>query len=215
MSHIGESLILALGAAVSPIPLTVSILLLSQPDRGRAKAFAFAAGQVVSLAIIAVAAALLLHKTLGTHHHASGDAVIDIVLGAVLLVAAAHTFLTKAKPKKPKPAEQKPRSLGREFAFGFGLMAVNLETLALVVAAVKELSAGDVGLVPEALTLAAIVLITTLTATVPPLITVIFPALSDRVLKWLSEETKRHGRTISGGFLVVFGAYLIYKGLAS
>ena len=214
VNHVGESLVLALGAAVSPIPLTISVLLLSQPDRGRAKAIAFAAGQVLALAILVTAAALLLRTTLGTtHHHNKTEATIDTVLGVVLLLAAARTFLTKPKPKEKKPSPQKQRSLAAEVFAGAGLMAVNVETLALVLAAVKELSLAKVGPLPEALTLIAITLITTLTATVPPLIAMLFPTRSGHALAWLNEQTTRHGRAIKGVFLFLFGAYLLYKGL--
>ncbi len=209
----GESLILALGAAVSPIPLTVSILLLSQPDRGRAKALAFAGGQVLALSIISVALLLLLNKTVGTQHQtAKRESPIDIVLGVILLLAAAKTFFTKPKPKQPKPEKQ--RSLFYEFSFGAGLMAANIETLALVAASVKALVVVKSGVAVDGLGLALIVLIVTVSATVPPLITFAAPKQSDRALKWLNEQTKKHLRVISGGFLLFFGAYLLFKGIS-
>ncbi len=212
----GQSLILALGAAVSPIPLTVSILLLSQPDRGRAKALAFAGGQVLALTIISVALLLLLNKTVGTQHHpAKRESTIDIVLGVILLLAAAKTFFTKPKPKTPKPAKpEKQRSLFNEFSFGAGLMAVNIETLALVAASIKALAVVKSGVAVDVVGLALIVLIATVSATVPPLITFAAPKQSDRALKWLSEQTKKHLRVISGGFLLFFGAYLLFKGIS-
>ncbi len=209
----GQSLILALGAAVSPIPLTVSILLLSQPDRGRAKALAFAGGQVLALSIISVALLLLLHKTIGTQHHpAKRESTIDIVIGVILLLAAAKAFFTKPKPKTPKP--QKQRSLFNEFSFGAGLMAVNIETLALVAASIKALAAVKSGAAVDVVGLALIVLIATVSATVPPLITFAAPKQSDRALKWLNEQTKKHLRVISVGFLLFFGAYLLFKGIS-
>ena len=213
MNHLSESLVLALGAAVSPIPLTVSILLLSQPDRGRAKALAFAAGQVLGLAILSVIFAVVLSKTLGTSQpHSKHGSTLDIVLGAILLLAAARKLLTKPKPKKAKPKKQ--RSLLAEFAFGAGLMAVNVETLVLVIASVKELVSSKIGVAEEALGLLAIVLIVTLSATIPPLITFVIPKKSDEALKWLNEQTTKHQRGIAGGFLIVFGVYLIYKGIS-
>ncbi len=209
----GQSLILALGAAVSPIPLTVSILLLSQPDRGRAKALAFAGGQVLALSIISVALLLLLNKTVGTQHHpAKRESTIDIVIGVILLLAAAKAFFTKPKPKTPKP--QKQRSLFNEFSFGAGLMAVNIETLALVAASIKALAAVKSGAAVDVVGLALIVLIATVSATVPPLITFAAPKQSDRALKWLNEQTKKHLRVISVGFLLFFGAYLLFKGIS-
>uniref|UniRef100_A0A6J5Z8R2 Unannotated protein n=1 Tax=freshwater metagenome TaxID=449393 RepID=A0A6J5Z8R2_9ZZZZ len=215
MNHLSESLVLALGAAVSPIPLTISILLLTSPDRGRAKAIAFAAGQILALAVISVAAALLLQKALGTtHRHSKASGSIDIVLGVILLVAAARKLLTKPKPKPEKP-QKKQRSLAAEFIFGAGLMAVNLETLALVLASIKELVSSKTGIVTEGLVLLAIVLIVTVSATLPPLMTFIFPKQSDRALAWLNDQTKRHSRGISAGFLIVFGAYLLYKGITA
>ncbi len=212
----GQSLILALGAAVSPIPLTVSILLLSQPGRGRAKALAFAGGQVLALSIITVALLLLLHKTIGTQHHdAKRESTIDIVIGVILLLAAAKTFFTKPKPKQPKPEKpQKQRSLFNEFSFGAGLMAVNIETLALIAASIKALAVVKSGVAVDVVGLALIVLIATVSVTVPPLITFAVPKQSDRALKWLNEQTKKHLRVISGGFLLFFGAYLLFKGIS-
>jgi threonine/homoserine/homoserine lactone efflux protein len=213
VNHVSEAMVLALGAAVSPIPLTVSILLLSQPDRGRAKALAFAAGQVLALAILSVIFAVVLRKTLGTAHpHAKHSATLDIVLGALLLLLAARKLLTKPKAKKEKPHKQ--RSLFAEFAFGAGLMAVNVETLLLVLASVKALVGSKIGVGAEALGLLAIVLIVTVSATLPPLITFVIPKQSEKALKWLNKETTKHQRGIAVGFLIFFGVYLLYKGLS-
>ena len=204
MNHVSESLMLALGAAISPIPLTVSILLLSQPDRGRAKALAFAAGQVLALAILCVIFAVVLGKTVGASHpHAKHSSTLDIVLGALLLLLAARKLLTKPKPKKQK--KEKKRSLFAEFGFGFGLMAVNIETLVLVVASVKALVGSKIGVGEEALVLLAMI---------PPLITFVIPKKSDEALKWLNEQTTKHQRGIAGGFLIFFGVYLCYKGIS-
>ena len=210
---VSESLALALGAAISPIPLTISILLLSQPDRGRAKALAFAAGQVLALSIISVALWLLLNKTVGAQHHDSKtSAPIDIALGALLVLLAARKLFTKPKPKKQKPKKQ--RSLAAEFVFGAGLMAINIETLALIVASIKALATSKSGVATDALGLVLIVLIATVTATVPPLVTFAAPKQSGRALKWLNEQTTKHQRAISIGFLLFFGAYLLFKGLS-
>ena len=204
---------LALGAAISPIPLTVSILLLSQPDRGRPKALAFAAGQVVALSILSVIFAVVLRKALGSSHpHAKHESTLDIVLGALLLLLAARKALTKPKPKKAK--KEKQRSLFAEFAFGFGLMAVNVETLVLVVASVRALVGSKIGVGEEAVVLLAIVLIVTVSATVPPLITFVIPKKSGEALKWLNQQTTKHQRGIAIGFLIFFGAYLGYKGIS-
>jgi len=211
VNNVSQALVLALGAAVSPIPLTVSILLLSQPDRGRAKALAFAAGQVLALAILSVIFAVVLRKTLGSSHpHAKHSSTLDIVLGALLLLLAARKALTKPKPKKPK--KEKNRSLFAEFAFGAGLMAVNVETLVLVVASVRALVSSKIGVGEEAIVLLAIVLIVTVSATLPPLITFVIPKQSDKALKWLNEQTTKHQRGIAAGFLIFFGVYLVYKG---
>jgi len=79
---------------------------------------------------------------------------------------------------------------------------------------VKALVSSKVSFGEEALVLLAIVLIVTVSATIPPLITFVIPKKSDEALQWLNKETTKHQRAIAIGFLVFFGVYLIYKGIS-
>lgn len=85
---------LALGAAVSPILLTITLYLLSSKSRPLARTAAFTAGATIELLAIGFAALLLLDRsTEGASHSSTSEthAIVTLVLGILLLLLAARS----------------------------------------------------------------------------------------------------------------------------
>lgn len=130
---------LGLSAAVSPVMFTQQVLLVSNPG-GRRSAKVFLAGAVLVLLAVVV-----------TVWFAGGavnlpavprlDAAADVFLGVMLLALAVAVGLRQ--PRKPRGQRGPAKRRAPSAALGFGAfsMVTNVTTLAIVVAAAKEVAA--------------------------------------------------------------------------
>lgn len=95
----GDILPLALGIAISPVPMIATILMLLSP-RAKATSAAFAAGWTASITAAVVVFALL-EGLLPDHDQSSGGIVrgpVRLALGALLILLAIRTF--RRRPRK-------------------------------------------------------------------------------------------------------------------
>src|SRR4249919_1135201 len=119
-SLLAETLPLALGAAVSPVLLVLTLTTLSGPRR-LARGAALAIGAAVPLAALSFLAVVV---GITTGHMSRIDEV------ALDLRAARHG--ATARPEQPLSAH--PAGLGRSFMLGLAGMATNVTTIALSLA---------------------------------------------------------------------------------
>jgi len=204
---------LAFGAAVSPTVLTVIVLLLAG-SRSRRGAVGFALGTLGVSVAIGLAFLFVFNRALQAHHDHTGhrSAVVDVVLGLVLLGLAVREVVAKPKAKEPKAKRE--RGIGGGFALGAAVMVANFSSLVLYLAALKEIVRADVATVSELVVTAVFIAIMLLPVEIPLLLTVVAPDSSQRILSGIGASVKRHSRTITIIVLVVFGAYLVGKGIA-
>jgi len=209
---------LALGAAVSPAVLTVGVLILSSPRRPVARGVAFTVGTITVLLGLTALGLLVLDRFATHHANATERAVtdaVDVTLGIVLLALALRTAL---RPHDPT-AEHEPRQprdhggLATAYVLGIVMMVTNLSTIVLYLAAMKTIGRADVSDVDQVVALVVVLLITSLPATLPLLLRVIVPEPSQRVLAKLDAAMTRHRRVIMVAVEVVFGVYLLVKGI--
>lgn len=205
---------LALGAALSPTVLTVIVLLLAGA-KSRRDAVAFAIGTLAVSIAIGVAMLFVFNQTLQGHHAGtkSSSAIIDIVLGGVLLVLALREVVVAPKAKEPKARHK--LGVGAAFVLGMLVMAANFSSLVLYLAALKEIVRADVATASELVVTAAFIVIMLLAVELPLLLTVVAPGSSERLLTNIGATVKRNSRAITIVVLVIFGAYLAVKGVMS
>ena len=97
---IGELLPLALGIAISPIPIIAIILMLITP-KARSNGLAFLLGWMAGILIvggIALVVADVAGLSTGSEAASQSQAVIKLVLGLLLLVVAARQWRSRPKP---------------------------------------------------------------------------------------------------------------------
>lgn len=138
---IGDILPLALGIAISPIPIIAAILMLFSPA-ARSTSLGFLAGWVVGVAgavtIFTLLASFIQVDDPDAAHPVVG--VIQIVLGLALLFLAARQWrgrpVADAAPVLPKwMSAIDTMTPGRALALGLVLAAVNPKNLAMAIAA--------------------------------------------------------------------------------
>ena len=220
-SVIGEILPLAVGIAISPIPIIAVILMLLSPRaKGASVGFmiGWVAGIVVAIVVFTLLSSVIPQRSSGG---SSAGGVIKIIFGVLLLFLALRQW--RGRPAKGEQATM-PKwmsaidsmTAAKALGLGFLLAAVNPKNL--LMAASAGLIVGGSGLgFGRGLTLVIIifVLLAACTVVIPVIGYLIASARSagplDRLRGWLVENNS----TIMAVLLLVIGVAVIGKGIAS
>ncbi|MFF2486798.1 GAP family protein [Microbacterium sp. NPDC058062] len=218
---IGETLPLALGVAISPIPIIAAILMLLSP-KARVTSVGFLLGWVLGI-VVAVTVFTLLSSTLPEQDADASkpiQGVIQLVLGAGLLFLALRQWRGRPKageePQLPKwmQAIDKvtfPVALG----LGFLLSAVNPKNLLMAAAAGVDIGSAGLDTGSIVLVIAVFTLIAASTVLVPVVGYLIaaekLRGPLDALRVWLGRENS----VIMAVLLLVIGVSLIGKGIGS
>lgn len=218
---IGEILPLALGVAISPIPIIAAILMLLSP-KARVTSVGFLLGWVAGI-VVAVTVFTVLSSVLpGGETDASNPVkgVIQLVLGVLLLLLALRQWRGRPKageepalPKWMRAIDQV--TFAKALGLGFLLSAVNPKNLLLAAAAGTDIgSAGiDTG------SIVVVIAVFTLVAASTILVPVVGYLVAAEKLRtplaalrgWLAKENA----VIMAVLLLVIGVDLIGKGIGA
>jgi hypothetical protein len=216
---IGDVLPLAIGVAISPVPIIAVILMLIS-KKARSNSLAFLAGWVVGLAAVG-AIALLLGNTadIGTSSGPSkGAAVIRLVLGLLLLFGAFRQWRKRPKegeePQMPKwMAGIDDFNAGKSLGLATLLSGVNPKNLALVLAAAMTISQAGLSGAQPWIVLLVFVVIASLTVAAPVLTFFLAGERAESTLNgWKTWLTANNAAVMAVLFLL-FGFVLIGKGI--
>ncbi|WP_062318359.1 GAP family protein [Demequina maris] len=215
---IGEVLPLALGVAISPIPIIAAILMLLSP-RARVTGVGFLLGWVVGILVASTLFTLLSSSlTGGDDGPQPAVGVIQLVLGALLLLLAVRSWRGRPRdgeePAMPAWMGAIDRfTLPRSLAFGFLMSAVNPKNLLLSASAGLTIgsSASD-----AATAGVAIAVFTALAASTVAIPVTGYLVAADRMrgpLDSLRAWLATHNALIMAVLLLVIGVSMIGKGL--
>jgi hypothetical protein len=148
---IGAILPMAIGVAISPVPIIAVILMLFTP-RARTNGPAFAAGWVLALLVVGgIVLALSEAGDIATESTPSDLAyTVKLLLGALLLLGAARQWGSRPKegeePEMPNwMATIDTFTPGKSFGLGALLAGVNPKNLALTIAAAVSIGQANLG----------------------------------------------------------------------
>lgn len=218
---IGQLLPVALGIAISPLPIVAGILMLMSP-RARSTSVGFLIGWIGGIAIVVTVFTLLSAVIPAAADDTSKPVlgVIQLVLGALLILLAVRQWRGRprgdAQPAMPKWMQQID---GMSFVatLGLGLLLSGANPKNLLLGASAGVTLGAAGLAGGDVTL-VIVIFTVLAAS-----TVLVPVLGfllasdalrqplSRLRDWLQAENA----VIMTVLLLVLGVVIIGKGVAS
>jgi hypothetical protein len=218
---IGEILPLALGVAISPIPIIAAILMLLSP-KARATSVGFLIGWVGGIVVAVVVFALLSSVLPGRGADAANPvtAVIHLLLGVLLLVLALRQWRRRPKageePALPKWMQAIDQvTFAKALGLGFLLSAVNPKNLLLAAAAGNDIGAADVGTGSIVTAIAVFTLVGASTILIP-VVGYLFAAEKLKtplaaLRGWLAKENA----VIMAVLLLVLGVDVIGKGIAA
>ncbi|WP_028658501.1 GAP family protein [Nocardioides insulae] len=215
---IGDVLPLALGVAISPIPVIAAILMLLSP-KAKVTSTGFLLGWVVGI-VVAVTAFTLLSSLLPEEDSGSQPiaGTIQLVLGALMVVLAAGQW------RKRPGADEEPTmpgwmqaidKLGFPAAVGIGflLSALNPKNLLLGAGAGLDLGAAALGTGSTIVVIAIFTVIAASTVAVPVIGYLLAADKLRGALGSLRDWLQRENAVIMAVLLVVIGVSLVGKGL--
>lgn len=218
---IGEVLPLALGVAMSPMPIVAAILLLLSPN-SRVTSLGYLAGWLAGIAI-PVTVFTLLSAIVPRRYPDQAEPIlasVKLVLGAILLVAGALWFRSRRnaaeEPEPPKWALAiDSLTVWRALALGFSFAAINPKNLALALAAGAAVGEATLPPAQDALAVILYTVIASASVGVPVVADLVAPRALLEPLRDLREWLLKNNSTMMAVVLVVLGVILIGAGMGT
>ncbi|EME23117.1 GAP family protein [Rhodococcus triatomae] len=211
---IGALLPLAVGVAISPIPIVAAILMLLSANAGSASV-GFGIGWIVGI-VAATGVFILLSGAVGASDEDGSSSVswIKVVLGVLLVLLAAKQWRDRADTSTPKWMQAIDQlTLPKAAGLGVVLAAVNPKNLLLCVSAGVTIGAGGSSAGGDVIALVVFTLIAGSTVLIP---VIGYALAADRLRDplasaktWLQEQN----HAVMAIVLAIMGAVMIGKGL--
>ncbi|GAB2448498.1 threonine/homoserine/homoserine lactone efflux protein [Conyzicola lurida] len=218
---IGDVLPLAVGVAVSPIPVIAAILMLLSP-RARSTGVAFLVGWVAGIFVAVVVFALLssLIPASDPDETEPVRGVIKLLLGVALLLLALRQWRSRPKPGEAAPTPKWMGAVdsmtpGRGLGLGFLLSAVNPKNLLMAVGAGVAIGGASLGAGEATVAVAVFVVLAASTVAIPVIGYLAASARLTAPLESLRVWLVQNNATVMGVLLLVIGVVMIGKGIAS
>jgi threonine/homoserine/homoserine lactone efflux protein len=218
---IGQVLSLAVGVALSPVPIVAVVLMLATP-RGRINGPAFLGGWLLGLAVVGTVVLVASNgadATDGDGTPATWVSWLKIVLGLLLLAVAVKQWRGRPAAGQEAALPKWMRAIdtftpGRSVAMGVALSAINPKNLLLTVGAAAAIAQTGASTGSQAAALAVFLLIATLGPGIPVGISVVMGDRARPILDDLKAWMGAHNAAIMAVLCLVIGAKLIGDGIS-
>ena len=216
---IGDLLPLAVGVAISPVPIIAVILMLLSRQAARTST-GFLTGWVTGIVVVTVVVLLLVGQaaSASTGQPSTASSVLKLIFGVLLVVLAARQWRERPKPGQTAVMPKwmsgiDSFSFGKALGLGFVLSAINPKNLLMCLGAGTTIGAahlsggGDV---------VAVVVFTVIAASTVAIPVIGYLAARDRMarpLESLRDWLEQNNATVMAVLLLVIGVVLLGKGI--
>ena len=212
---IGDILPLAIGVAISPVPIIAIVLMLGTP-RARATGPAFAIGWIVGLTLVGTIMLVIANGNAATDagNPETWVSVLKLVLGALFLLLAIKQWRSRPAPGDEAVMPKWMRAIdsfspGKALVAGVALSGLNPKNLALTIAAATTIAQVGISTGQEAGTMVIFVAIGSLTILAPLIIYFALGARAAGILDGIKTWMAAHNAAIMAVVLLVLGFKLI------
>jgi len=210
---------LAIGVAISPIPIIAVVLMLSTP-KGKGNGLAFLFGWLVGLGLVGVIV-LLVADPAGASEDGGPSTWVGwlfVVLGLLAVFIGIRSFLGRPRGDEEPPMPKWMSAIdqftpGKSVGLGFLLAALNPKNLTLTLAAAASIAAAGLSSTDSYIVLAVFVLIGTIGLAIPIGIFFLGGDTAAETLAELRHWLAINNATIMAVLMVVIGAKLVGSGM--
>jgi len=204
---------LALASVLSPGILAVSVALLARKDTSAAMALLL--GGIIVALLLAGAGILVAQgddkaaEALGFQPKAA-----DLAVGILLAAFGVKVLLEKPKPDDgAQKGAKKSRGFAKWLAISFLGNITNFDAVLLNLAAVREIFNSSAALAYKLSLLAFCDFFFIAPALLPLVFYIARPQKAERILEPVGKWMQKYGRYLVGAIFIIFGAYLVVKGI--
>ena len=216
---IGELLPLAIGIAISPVPIIAVILMLITP-KARSNGLAFLAGWVLGLVVVG-AIILIVANTAGIAESSGPSktvSAIKLILGLLLLLAAFRQWRKRPRAGQEAPLPKWMKALdgftpGKALAAGALLSGVNPKNLILNATAAAGIAQAGLSGVEQTVALVVLVLVGSLSIIAPVGVYLGMGDKAGHILDGWKTWLAANNATVMVVLFLVFGVSLVGKGI--
>lgn len=218
---IGDILPLALGVAISPVPIIAAILMLLAP-KARGASVGFLGGWVVGIAV-AVTVFTLLASVIPEQDPDASEPVagtIKILLGLLLLFLALRQWRGRPQPGAQAALPKWMEAIGdmtggRAFLLAFALAAINPKNLIMAAGAGVLIGGAGAAVGESTVAIAVFIVIAASSVAIPVLAYLVASERMSAPLESLRTWLVDHNAAVMAVLLLVIGVVMIGKGIGS
>jgi hypothetical protein len=216
---LGALLPLAIAVTISPIPIIAEILLLFT-RRPVAAASAYLVGFMVGVAVVLGILVIVANAiNLSESGPSKGAGTLQLVLGAVLVVASVRRFRTRPKEGEAAPTPKWMDGIasftpGRSLGVGAAIGAANPKNIAVGVAGAAAISSAGLSAGQSIISIVVYVIIGAIGVAAPLVVMISLGDKARGILENWKSWLGLNNATVMAVLLLVFGVVLVGKGVA-
>jgi threonine/homoserine/homoserine lactone efflux protein len=221
-SLLTATITLSWAAAVSPVTLSIFLILMSMTKNPKMAGVSFYLGAIVVLLITVFIGIFLGQKlTAGGVSDPGTMAAIDVFLGAVLFLLGLRNLVSKDESKSSRilkylkidPGSSSFSMFRRYFTVGVIAFLMNFSTAIFVLATGRVIGVTNAGFGPDALAIIVLIIIALLIIEIPLIFFLVLPKKAEKVTKPVNEWITEHGNILTGLFCIGIGLIVVLSGL--
>jgi threonine/homoserine/homoserine lactone efflux protein len=212
---IGQALPLAVGVALSPIPI-IAVVLMLMSQRGRLNGPGFVLGWLAGLAVLGAIVLAIAGPADASEHGkpATWVSVLKLVLGLLLVLLAVRQWRGRPQTGQEVEAPKWMGSIerfnpGKAVGAGAALSGLNPKNALLAIGAAAGIAQTGIGGADQAVAYLVFAVVATLGVAAPMAIYFALGARSQRMLAGLRDWMAQHNAAIMAVLCLVIGAKLI------
>ena len=213
-SVIGEVLPLAIGVAVSPIPIIAAILMLFS-TRAASTSTGFLLGWVLGIVVVTTVVTALAGTVKTTGEPSVVASWIKIGLGVLLVVVGLRQWLRRGHHEPPRwMAAIDDFTFPQALGLGFLLSAVNPKNLIMAAGAGVSIGSDTLSVGGEVAAVAVFTVIASSTVAIPVIAHMLAAERMSGPLRSLRKWLQDNNAVVLATLILVLGAVLVGKGLS-
>mgnify|MGYP002777012074 CR=1 FL=1 len=209
-----------IGTALSPLQITIDLLLLRNPNQGLLKAIAYVTGMTLTRLLQGVIFGWVLSSSSAVTEESGGKnpvaATLLLVLGILLLITAYKKWKGEEDPddSSPKVVAILDRLTPiKALGLGLGLPLIAAKSWVFILSALATIAAAELGRLNSAIAYVLFILLAQLLLLLPISARILMPQRSNQLLAKMSAWLGKNSRPITIGVSLVFGLLFLYSGI--